>query len=334
MSFQMRKKWRWAVAAAAVFVPGIVTGALSLPYTFSAGQPIRAAEVNANFEALRARLDALGTTPAPAAPVGTLTLQGVGSALSIRSFSQSIATPFTGGTVGARPAFSDVQVTFDAGVNDPLIDNYLVQSKVIPTATIVLGNLTVRLTSASITSETIAPPLGTAPQETLTLAFRSIDWIWQVGAGAQTVVSFNVQAATGGGSSTRSFNYGYFAPGVTADTTLIAASAYTHSVSCPVGQKCAFGVFSVQKGIGSETLDELGLAAATTSGVSADLKWFLTAGTVANEVQLGGGFVAGVRIGTSTSGALTEAVDYGYQTIKWTAGANVAAFNLATNAAQ
>src|ERR1700759_3016778 len=111
---QMRKNWRWLVAAAAVFVPGIVTGALSLPYTFSAGQPIRAAEVNANFEALRARLDALGSAATPAAPVGTLTLGSLLAAVPIRKFAQtaSVTWPHAAGA-SPKPVLSDITIVHD-----------------------------------------------------------------------------------------------------------------------------------------------------------------------------------------------------------------------------
>lgn len=51
--------WRWPVALAAVFVPGIATGALTLPHVFTPGQPIRAAEVNANFESIRQKSDSV-----------------------------------------------------------------------------------------------------------------------------------------------------------------------------------------------------------------------------------------------------------------------------------
>jgi hypothetical protein len=51
--------WRWGVALAAVFVPGIATGALTLPHMFTAGAPIRAADVNANFDAVRQKSDSV-----------------------------------------------------------------------------------------------------------------------------------------------------------------------------------------------------------------------------------------------------------------------------------
>jgi hypothetical protein len=53
------RHWRWGVALAAVFVPGIATGALTLPHIFAPGAPIRAAEVNANFDAIRQKSDSV-----------------------------------------------------------------------------------------------------------------------------------------------------------------------------------------------------------------------------------------------------------------------------------
>lgn len=59
MSLRKTNSWKWLVALGAIFVPGLVSGALTLPYSFTSGQPIRAVEVNANFEALRSRIDSI-----------------------------------------------------------------------------------------------------------------------------------------------------------------------------------------------------------------------------------------------------------------------------------
>jgi hypothetical protein len=53
------RHWRWPIALAAVFVPGIATGALTLPHVFIPGTPIRSAEVNANFDAVRQKSDSI-----------------------------------------------------------------------------------------------------------------------------------------------------------------------------------------------------------------------------------------------------------------------------------
>ncbi len=75
------RHWRWPIALAAVFVPGIATGALTLPHVFMPGTPIRAADVNANFEAIRQKSD---STEAGLAAVqsSVSTLQGQVAALT------------------------------------------------------------------------------------------------------------------------------------------------------------------------------------------------------------------------------------------------------------
>jgi hypothetical protein len=47
-----RSYWHWLGALGAVLVPAIVTAALTLPNTFTAGTVIKAADVNANFAAV------------------------------------------------------------------------------------------------------------------------------------------------------------------------------------------------------------------------------------------------------------------------------------------
>jgi hypothetical protein len=59
MKFAIKTGWRWLIALAAVFVPAVAAGALTLPYTFTSGTAIRAAEMNANFGAVKAQVDAL-----------------------------------------------------------------------------------------------------------------------------------------------------------------------------------------------------------------------------------------------------------------------------------
>jgi hypothetical protein len=57
----INKSWRWLVALGAVFVPAVALGSLTLPYTFVSGTAIKAAEVNANFTAVKTSVDALET---------------------------------------------------------------------------------------------------------------------------------------------------------------------------------------------------------------------------------------------------------------------------------
>jgi hypothetical protein len=54
----VRKSWKWLVALGAVFVPASVL-AVSVPNSFTAGTPILAAEMNANFAALETAVTAL-----------------------------------------------------------------------------------------------------------------------------------------------------------------------------------------------------------------------------------------------------------------------------------
>jgi hypothetical protein len=56
------KSWKWLVAMGAVFVPATLLAAVDIPNTFSAGTPIRAAEMNANFNALETFVNDLETT--------------------------------------------------------------------------------------------------------------------------------------------------------------------------------------------------------------------------------------------------------------------------------
>jgi hypothetical protein len=58
----INKSWRWLVALGAVFVPAVALGSLTLPYTFVSGTAIKAAEVNANFTAVKTSVDGLDTT--------------------------------------------------------------------------------------------------------------------------------------------------------------------------------------------------------------------------------------------------------------------------------
>jgi hypothetical protein len=57
----INKSWRWLVALGAVFVPAVALGSLTLPYTFVSGTAIKAAEVNANFTAVKTNVDGLET---------------------------------------------------------------------------------------------------------------------------------------------------------------------------------------------------------------------------------------------------------------------------------
>jgi type VI protein secretion system component Hcp len=328
MTFRIQKKWHWLVALGAVFVPGIVTGALSLPFTFSAGQPIRASEVNANFEALRAQLAALSGPPALPA-VGTLTVAGVVTQVPIHKFTQSVSVPSTGVGASAKPSLSDIQVTLDVGSSAPLVNFAVSQSKVNTSADIALGNFSLHLTSVVLDHVTVGPARGGVAQQTLSLSYKTVDWSWQVGTNPQKVVSYDVGAGTGGGSTVKSFSYGYFAPAVTPDATFLPISGYTHDINCPPTAKCIPGAFSVQKSIDTDTLDALGLATSNAGNLSVDVEWFLVAGTASNSVQLTHALIVGVELSTGDDGSLSQSVDFNYGQITWKAGTQVESWAVA-----
>jgi len=327
MAFRIEKKWRWLVALGALFVPGIVSGALSLPFTFSAGQPIRASEVNANFEALRAKLDGLSGPPVRPT-VGTLTLAGIASQLPIRKFSESINVAVTAGSgASAKPTVSDIQVIWDVGASDPMVNSTISQGTLLASADITLGsNLSLHLTNVHLDQLTIGPAQAGVAQETLSLSFETVQWKWQVGTAAATLVSFDV-GGTGSGSGVKSFKYAYFAPGVTPDTTYLPISGYTHIITCPPSAKCTQGALSVQKTIGSETLDELALVTSGSTGLSAQLSWFTAAGTASNQIQLANAIVSAVSVTSNDDGTFAESVDFNYAQITWKAGATQATFD-------
>ena len=182
MTFRIQKNWRWLVALGAVFVPGIVSGALSLPFTFSAGTPIKAADVNANFEALRARLDAISTTTPPTpVTIGTLTIPGILTAAPIRKFSQSISNATDPGAAtgsGGVPQLSVIEVVRDLGAGTPPLVQAAANATVQKTVSIVIGNLTVKLTNAFVIAVKAAPPVGLVPQEVIDLDFMTIQWTY------------------------------------------------------------------------------------------------------------------------------------------------------------
>ena len=55
------KTMRWVGVAGTLLVPTLAVAALEIPNTFVAGQPVSAAEMNANFAAVKAKLDELET---------------------------------------------------------------------------------------------------------------------------------------------------------------------------------------------------------------------------------------------------------------------------------
>lgn len=331
---QMRKNWRWLVAAAAVFVPGIVTGALSLPYTFSAGQPIRAAEVNANFEALRARLDALGAPPAAVQPVGTLTLGSILTAVPIRKFAQSISVTWPHAAGAApKPAFTDITIVRDASDGSPLLDQTANQGTVTPNADIVLGNLHITLSNVALTRVSVSPPLADHPQETIGLSFQAEKWEWKSGTDPARLIQYNKTSGAAAGDPGVAFKFGYFASGVAVDSSFVPVSSYSQDVTCPPQQVCTDGAIVVQKSIGTETIDELTSLLAESTKDTLDLEWFLTAGTAASSVKLTNAGVVGLDFSTKDDGTLVENASFGYVQIAWRSGTTQATWNVTKNSA-
>jgi len=331
---QMRKNWRWLVAAAAVFVPGIVTGALSLPYTFSAGQPIRAAEVNANFEALRARLDALGAPSAAAQPVGTLTLPNIVMQTPIRKFAQTVSVPWPHAAGAApKPIFTDITIVRDLADGSPQLNQTANQGTLVPTADIVLGNLDITLTNVLITRVSVSSPLGDHPQETIGLSFQVEQWAWKPSTGSARQIQYNKTTGAAGADPGVGFKFGYFASGVAADSSYVPVAGYTQDVTCAPQQVCSTSAFVVQKSIGNETIDELTSLFALSAKDTLDLEWFLTAGTAANAVKLTNAGVVGLDFSTKDDGSLVESASFGYVQILWRTGTTQATWNLAKGSA-
>lgn len=344
MTFRIEKKWRWLVAAGAVFVPGIVSGALSLPFTFKAGDPIRAADVNANFAALQSRLDALSATPSTSSVVGTLTVAGLAKAVPLYQFSTSVDVPVAlasgaGQSVG-KPTLSDVSVVRDMDGNSPLFDLQLNNQKVAATASISLGNVTVNLTNVTITQVAVSAS-GARPQETLNLAYQKIEWAWQSTADDMKVLDYDRSKAVVGSSATIiNLKLGYYASGGTPDPAVTPITSFSHSMVVPASAagsgsgapKAQHGAFVVRKPVSSQTLDELAVALTGLVGNTVDVQVYDAAGAVSNEIKLGGVALQSLSLASDASG-LSDTVSLDYTQIQWLAGANQAGWDVAKNAA-
>lgn len=68
---RLNTTWKWIVATAAVFVPA-ASMAVTIPHDFTAGTPIVAAEVNANFAELETAVTSVENGKADAPAVGVL----------------------------------------------------------------------------------------------------------------------------------------------------------------------------------------------------------------------------------------------------------------------
>ncbi|HEX2872930.1 MAG TPA: type VI secretion system tube protein Hcp [Polyangiaceae bacterium] len=330
MNFRIRNSWRWLVALGAVFVPAVVTGALELPFTFKSGRPIKASEVNANFEALRAKLDSLsGGGVAPA--IGTLTLKGVLTDAPVRKFSQSIVVPPSVG-VRAKPQFSQVVVERDLGEGSPVVNLNAAQQKALPSATLVFGNLTIELADVLIASVAVATPRVGHPQEAISLGFASVTYTWQEGNQAARAVSFDVTKGTGGLNGGREFSFGLFPVDATPDAAYVPVSSFEHQLAC-TGASCKpqFAPFSIVKSVTADTLDTFGLVTSGAVNKSVNLDVFADAATVSNGIELEDAIVSTFALGTDATGALSEKVSFTYSTVTWTAGPQSAGWDVAAS---
>ncbi len=324
MSMKIGKKWRVLGIVGALCVPALVTAALSVPFSFKAGDPIKADQVNANFEALRSSLDALNNGQHVRAVVGTLTLPGVLTNAPIRGFTQAIDVPVVAvgsGQGNSKPTLSDVQVVRDAGDGTPPLDLVLNQQKRLATADIVMGSLSVHLTSVLVTRVAVAGVQAGRAQETIGLYFDAAEWTWQEGKAAAKVVSFDRTKGIASGAGALPASFAYFAPGVPATAGYVPILSYSHEMGCATPPcKVAHGTLSVQKPVGPETLDALGTAAMTKHTPALDLTWFTAADTASHSVTLTDLVVANVSLSVADDGTLNESESFAYSTISWQAG--------------
>ena len=320
----LEKKWRVLGIVGALCVPAIVTAALSVPFSFKPGDPIKADQVNANFEALRASLDALNGGQHVQAVLGTLTLPGVVTAAPIRGFAQSLDIPIAQAGAGqgtGKPALSDVQVVRDAGEGTPPLDLLLNQQKHLATADIVIGNLSVHLSDVLVSRVTVSGVQAGRAQEAITLTFSAEQWTWQEGKAAAKVVSFDRTKAVADGTGALPASYAYFAPGVPATTDYVPITGYNHDMGCATPPcKVSHSSLSVQKLASAETLDALSVGLMSKRTQALDITWFTAAGSASHSVSLTDIAVSNVSLSSNADGTLTENDGFAYSSISWTAG--------------
>jgi type VI protein secretion system component Hcp len=320
MSFRMRGSWRWLVALGGVFVPAVVMGALELPFTFKAGDAIKASEVNANFEALAAKIDAV--SGAAANPVvGTLTVAGVVTDAPIRKLTQSVTVAWSPGTVAGKPQFSQIVIERDAGEGSPLLNLDLCLGKALASANVVIGNLTIDLTQVKVLGSVLAAPRNGVAQEAISLTYNTVTYTWSVPNQPVRSVTYDIANAVGGGGATQAFTFGYFPASVAPVDPYVAITGFDHQIATPAGgAKPQHGALSVVKPVDVGTLDTIGLLLSGKPGSTVDVDFFSDTDTISNGAQLDGAVVTGVALSTDAGGALNEKTSFGYQTITWTAG--------------
>jgi type VI protein secretion system component Hcp len=345
MTFDIKKKWRWLGVLGAVFVPAIVTAAVTVPFTFSPGTPIRASEVNANFQTLQAALD--GGVVVPQAAIGTLSLAGITETIPIRSFGHNLRVVVDGSSGGStgRAVVDDVEVSFALGNPSPQLNRTLNQGQHLQTANLAIGNLLINLQDVILTGLLVDGTVDGVPLQKLKVAFSAIEWTWQPTGQPARTVSFNRAQNTGSGSSDTSVQYAFFGQGVTPDSAFIGITGYTSDQGCTsTGSSGAGGCarvthspFTVTKtAIGAHLLDDLSAVTSGRHHQTADIQW-LRAGTggaavVQHRTELEDFIVTEVKISTAPDGNLTESVGMSYNRIRWTVGSSVSGWNLAQNA--
>jgi type VI protein secretion system component Hcp len=333
MKLRIAGGWKWAVALGAVFVPALVMGAIDLPYTFKAGTPIKAAEMNANFDALKARLDALA--PAASPDVGTMSINGF-AATPIHKFSWSTQTAYViGQGAAAKPQLSNITIVRDAGAGSVDLNLDIAKDTALGVS-FVIGDLKIDLGSATVAEIAVQAPVAGKPQEAVSFALNNIKWTWQPANQAAKSLSFSVGTGTGGSAGVSNYAYGYFPAGLAPDNAHVPIASYTHDITCTgaigPGGKCkgTFQPLTVQKAVEAGTLDELGPALSGKNGHIVNLDWFNADSSINNSVLLGNASIIGINLTTGPDGKLLETVTFGYAQITWTEGQTTGGWDATT----
>lgn len=333
MKFRTRQSWRWLVALGGIFVPAVVMGALKLPFTFKSGDAIKASEVNANFETLAAKIDAAsGSALNPV--VGTFTLAGVFSDAPIRKFSQSVDVAWSPGSPLGKPQFSQIEIERDLGEGTPVLNHNLCLSKVLASASIVLGDLTIDLSQVTVQGSSVATPRDGTPQESISLAYNAVTYSWRVPNEPERTVTYDIAKGVGGGGAVQAFVFGHFPAGVAPADGYTPITGAEHHIGCAsAGCKPQHSALAVTKPFEVGTVDTLGLLLSSKSGSSVDVDFFADDATISNSIQLDGVVVTGVSLSTDESGVVNEKASFGYQTINWVAGNVSQGWDVAANKA-
>src|SRR5262245_15139906 len=116
----IKNHWRWLVALGAVFVPGIALGAVTIPFTFQSGTLIRAADMNANFTALKNAVDQLQPI-APGLSVSSVVDHRTGPpGGSVTSVTEASLTPIPMGATVRRPTTLNAVLRSGIPANSPV----------------------------------------------------------------------------------------------------------------------------------------------------------------------------------------------------------------------